>query len=160
MGSDVADLERRLAALEDERGVLDLLYRYGQAIDYGLEEEWADCFAPDGVFEMRHRKGADGVTSTSGRWDATDRRFDGHAALLDFVRHHTRAPAVYHKHVVVEPRITVTGDQATVASYFMFVHESDGEPRVGSFGRYLDRVVRGADDRWRFAERVAEIEVS
>jgi hypothetical protein len=155
-----SELERRVSALEGERGVLDLLGRYGHAIDYGLEEEWVDCFEPDGTFEMRHRTAESG-SSQSGRWDAGDRRLEGKAALLSFVERHTRAPDVFHKHVVADPRIAMDGDSATVASYFLFVmEEPGGRIAIGSFGRYRDRVVRGADGRWRFLERVAEIEVS
>ncbi|MCU1457885.1 MAG: hypothetical protein JWL73_1977, partial [Actinomycetia bacterium] len=41
----VLDLEARVARLEAERDILDLLSRYGHAIDYGLEHEWVDCFS-------------------------------------------------------------------------------------------------------------------
>ena len=41
---DVQELLRRLAALEAERAILRTLYRYGHSIDYGLEQEWVDCF--------------------------------------------------------------------------------------------------------------------
>jgi hypothetical protein len=75
---EVGGLWSRLAALEEERAILDALYRYGHAIDYGLEKEWVGCFAPAGAFEMRHRLAADGVSTSSGRWDATDRRLEGH----------------------------------------------------------------------------------
>jgi hypothetical protein len=42
----------------------------------------------------------------------------------------------------------------------MFVHDLDGRAEVGAFGRYRDRVTRGSDSRWRFVERIAEIELS
>jgi 3-phenylpropionate/cinnamic acid dioxygenase small subunit len=153
----LAALTARIEALEEQQAILDLLYRYGHAIDYGLEDEWVDCFTPDGAFDMRHRRSG---PSTSGRWESADRRLEGHEPLMRFVSAHTRAPDRYHKHVVIEPRITLDGHEATVVSYFMFVHENDGRSEVGAFGRYRDRLLRGADSRWRFVERIAEIEAS
>ena len=52
---DVQESVRRLAALEAERAILRTLYRYGHSIDYGLEQEWVDCFTEDGVFDVRRR---------------------------------------------------------------------------------------------------------
>jgi hypothetical protein len=54
---DVQELVRRLEALETERAILRTLYRYGHSIDYGLEQEWVDCFTEDGVFDVRRRVG-------------------------------------------------------------------------------------------------------
>src|SRR5439155_20560469 len=45
------ELGRRLARIEDERGVLDTLYRYGHSIDHGPDDEWLDCFTQDGVWD-------------------------------------------------------------------------------------------------------------
>jgi hypothetical protein len=154
---DHDQLAARVEALEAQQAILDLLYRYGHAIDYGLEGEWVDCFTPAGAFDMRHRFSG---PSPTGRWESVDRRLEGHEALLQFVSAHTRAPDRYHKHVVIEPRITMDGHDATVVSYFMFVHENNGRCEIGAFGRYRDRLIRGADSRWRFAERIAEIEAS
>jgi 3-phenylpropionate/cinnamic acid dioxygenase small subunit len=156
----LAALVERVEALEEQQAILDLLYRYGHAIDYGLEHAWVDCFTPDGAFDMRHRLSADIGSSPNGRWDTTDKRLEGHDSLMKFVSAHTRAPDRYHKHVVVEPRITIDGSDARVESYFMFVHEHEGRAEIGAFGRYRDRATRGADSRWRFVERIAEIEVS
>jgi 3-phenylpropionate/cinnamic acid dioxygenase small subunit len=155
--SQLAALVARVEALEEQQAILDLLYRYGHAIDYGLEGEWVDCFTPDGAFDMRHRFSG---PSAVGPWESADRRLEGHEALRRFVSAHTRAPDCYHKHVVIEPRITMGDRQAAVVSYFMFVHENDGRCEVGAFGRYRDRLVRCNDSVWRFAERIAEIEAS
>ncbi len=159
---ELQSLHRRVTALEDERAILDLLSRYGHAIDYGVEDAWVDCFTADGAFEMRHRRAPDGVSTPSGRWDGIDRRMEGHLQLLGFVSQHTRAPDRYHKHVVVDPRITLhlDGRHASVESYFMFVEELEGRCQVGSFGRYTDTLTKGHDGQWRFEERIADIEAS
>ncbi|HEV8712279.1 MAG TPA: nuclear transport factor 2 family protein [Candidatus Binatia bacterium] len=144
---DVQELVRRLEALEAERAILRTLYRYGHSIDYGLEQEWVDCFTADGVFDVRRRVGP------------ASARYEGRAALAAFIAQHTRAPGRYHKHMLMEPVISVSGDQAIVQSYFTRLDATrDGRPFIRAFGRYLDRMVKGADGIWRFTERVAEVE--
>jgi 3-phenylpropionate/cinnamic acid dioxygenase small subunit len=152
----VLDLEARVARLEAERDILDLLSRYGHAIDYGLEHEWVDCFSERGVFDMRERF-QDASRSTRPEWQLSGIRHEGRAAIAGFVSRHTRAPGRYHKHLVIEPRINVEGDRASLQSYFLFVAEAPEGVEI-AFGRYLDRVVRHDDGRWRFDERIAEIE--
>jgi hypothetical protein len=79
--------------------------------------------------------------------------------LAAFIAQHTRAPGKYHKHLLIEPAITVNEDQATVQSYFTRLDATrEGRPFIRAFGRYLDRMVKGADGVWRFKERVAEVE--
>lgn len=151
-GGDSGDSELRaqVALLMAERGVLGTLYRYGHSIDYGLEPEWLDCFAPDGAFEVRYRVAA-----------KPSRRFEGRDDLARFIAAHSRAPHRWHKHLLFEPLITVDGGRARVRSYFARLDaDGDGTPFVRAFGRYLDELVRGSDGKWRFAERIAEVEAA
>ena len=70
-----------------------------------------------------------------------------------------RAPALYAKHLLIEPRVVVTGDEASVQSYFLRVEPQDSAPtQIVASGRYLDRLIRCDDGRWRITERVAEID--
>ena len=143
-----ADLREQVALLMAERAVLDTLYRYGHSIDYGLEEDWLDCFEPDGAFDVRYRVGA-----------KPSRRHEGPDGLTAFIAAHSRAPHRWHKHLLFEPLVTVDGDRARARSYFARLDaDHDGTPFVRAFGRYLDELVRGPDGRWRFVERVAEVE--
>jgi hypothetical protein len=149
-GSDPADPElgAQVALLMAERGVLGTLYRYGHSIDYGHEEEWLDCFASDGIFDVRYRVGA-----------KPSRRFEGHDDLAGFIAAHSRAPHRWHKHLLFEPLVTIDGDRATARSYFARLDAADdGTPFVRAFGRYVDELARGADGKWRFVERIAEVE--
>jgi hypothetical protein len=82
----------------------------------------------------------------------------GHEELVRFAANHTRAPERFHKHLLVEPVIAVTGDTATASSYFVRVDDLAGVATIYAFGRYLDELVRGVDGRWRFAVRIAEVE--
>lgn len=143
-----SELRAQLALLMAERDVLGTLYRYGHSIDYGLEEEWLDCFASDGVFDVRYRVGA-----------KPSRRFKSGDDLARFIAAHSRAPHRWHKHLLFEPLITIDGDRATARSYFARLDaDEDGTPFVRAFGRYLDELARGSDGKWRFVERIAEVE--
>jgi hypothetical protein len=133
---------RRLQVLEDERAILNTLYRYAHCIDYGLQDEWVDLFTEDGVY---HRRGP-------------NIRHEGREELRKFIPTHTHAPQRYHKHVMVEPIITLNGDEATVVSYWTRLDDGPDGPYLLGFGRYHDRLVRCPDGRWRFKERAIERE--
>jgi ketosteroid isomerase-like protein len=140
-------MERRLTALEAERSILRTLHAYGHAIDAGEEARWVDCFTGDGVF-------AAWVSSPDDPWF----RVAGRAELSAFIAEHTRPPDPAHKHLVIEPLISVEGAGARCVSYFAVLMHHDGAPVLRVFGRYHDVLERGDDGRWRFAERVAEIQ--
>ena len=86
------DLEARVALLEDEQAILKNLYRYGHSIDYGDEEAWVDCFTEDGVFDVRARLS-----------HQPNRVISGRDELRAFIQRHTRAPELWHKHLLIEP---------------------------------------------------------
>jgi hypothetical protein len=136
-----AGLEDRLRLLEDERSILRTLYTYGHSIDYGYEEDFVDCWVPDGVLI----------------WPGTG-PIKGHAALRAAFRAHTHAPTAYHKHVMVEPLIRIDGARASSDCMFTRLDPFDGGPGLKSFGRYRDKLVRCEDERWRFVERSTEVE--
>jgi hypothetical protein len=144
------DVLKRLAILEDERAIMDTLYKYGHTIDYGRHAEWVDCFTPDGAFDIRFR-------------GEKQRRFDGHEALARFVANHSFPPVRYHKHFVMDPQITIEGDTAHVVSYLTRFDAvptdkpgSGMEPAIKAFGRYIDTMRRCDDGRWRFVERIGD----
>jgi ketosteroid isomerase-like protein len=139
----LADLEGRLRRLEDEQAVIGTMNRYGHALDYGDTAVFLDCFTAGGVWEAP-RVG----------------RFEGQERLAHFFAWHTHAPAKYHKHLLVEPKVSLSGDVATVVSYWVRLDTQADGPFVASFGRYLDRLERCADGVWRFSERIIEAEAS
>jgi ketosteroid isomerase-like protein len=140
----MASIEERLALLEDEREIMRTLVTYGNSLDYGNEEEWIDCWLPDGVW---HRA-------------IFPEPFEGHDAIRATFRGHTHAPSTYHKHVVVDPRIRIDGDTADVESYFARLDVADDGPYIQAFGRYVDVLHRCGDGRWRFKSRRSEIDAS
>jgi hypothetical protein len=140
----------RLQALEDERAIQQTLHQYGHSMDYGPDAEFIDCFTPEGVWDVRMRK------SPAGSF-----RCRGHPEIAQSLAGQTemRAPAVSAKHLVMNPQIAVTGDEAAVRSYFLRVEPRDNGPtEIVASGRYLDHLVRCADGHWRFTERIAEID--
>jgi 3-phenylpropionate/cinnamic acid dioxygenase small subunit len=153
-----AQVESRLARLENLEAIRDLLHRYAHAIDYGLEKDWVDCFTQEGRFVFKFQPGKSPYSGPEPEGGAVF-AFDGHAQLAQFIHRHSRAPDVYHKHLMVEPRIDLQRDTARVSSYFVLVLEMEDRSReVFTFGRYLDVMERGNDGRWRFRERIAEVE--
>ena len=141
------DLAARVALLEDERAIVRTLHAYAHAIDYGDEEAWVSCFSEDGVFDIRGRAPHQPTRLITGRDE-----------LRRFIARHTRAPELWHKHLLVEPLIQVDGRTATCSSYLAVVMEHEGRPVLRVFGRYRDRLVKEDDGVWRFAERIADIE--
>jgi hypothetical protein len=137
----MARLEERVAAIEAREAILETLYTYGHALDYGYEEEFLDCWAPEGTL----------------RWQGHP-AYAGRDVLRKAFRWHTHAPDAYHKHLLVEPRIRIAGDRATCDSYFARLDDSPEGPVLRSFGRYRDVLVRCDDGRWRFEDRRHEAE--
>ncbi len=133
-------LEQRVQALEDERSILDTLYAYGHSLDYGIRDEWLDVWTEDAVLVWPH-------------WT-----FTGPTEIGTAFDDHSHAPEAFHKHLLIEPRVVLDGDRASVVSYFARLNDSPTGPIVRSFGRYLDQVVRCSDGRWRIAQRLTERE--
>jgi ketosteroid isomerase-like protein len=145
----LAGLEARLSTVEDESAILKTLHRMAITIDYGDHATWLDCFTTDIVFEMVEVSETDRVVRV---------RHEGRDALAAFIPGHTHAPAHFHKHLVSDPLIKVSGDTASCTSYLTRVDKGPDGPFLWSFGRYLDSFARGEDNRWRVARRTIEVE--
>lgn len=147
---DIAALAARLQQLEDERSILQTLYQYGHAMDYGPDADFVSCFADDGVWEIRMRRNPQGGFTCKGRSE-----IEASLALQSSVR----VPSLYAKHLLVEPRISISGDTAAAFSYFIRVEPKDDLPtQIVASGRYIDHLRRCDDGHWRFEHRVAEID--
>ena len=133
----------------DEAAVLSLLGRYCHAMDGEDLAAVLDCFAEDGVFAY-YALGANEPLL----------RYQGHAEIAAwFADHRAKTPLGAMTHVTVNPSIEVAGMEATVASTYVSLRARDGGIVVGSTGRYADRAVRGADGRWRLAERISHADM-
>jgi hypothetical protein len=141
----MSTIEERLQRLEDERAILRTLYLYSHGIDYDLEAQWLDCFTDDACLYWPGQEPCQGLE-----------------AIAEAFRAHPHAPASWMKHFVALPVIEIDGDSARVNSYYQRVvgepWAPEGDPKMASFGRYEDVLVRGDDNRWRFKERRAHNE--
>jgi ketosteroid isomerase-like protein len=145
--TNTASVEARLAALEDKRDILRTLHSYAHCLDYGDEAGFIDCFTEDAFLG----------------WSIVPGGLKGHARLREGFHQHTHAPQALHKHMLAEPRITLEGDRAKVHSMFFRLDpykSSNSAPEIYAFGRYIDRLVRCKDGRWRFIERLVEKEAA
>jgi hypothetical protein len=139
----------RVDRLEAEHAIERTLYSYGLALDYGDRDLFLDCFTPDADYVVDMR------INTAGSFT-----FRGHAELTAYFDGHTHAPDAWHKHITTNSLITVDGGTASATSYFIRVDAGpeSGPATVLASGRYLDRLVRDAADRWRIRSRRAEVE--
>lgn len=142
------DMAAALAGLLAERSITATLYRYGEALDLGDRDEFIDCFTADSHYQVDMLCGSTAPIV-----------FDGHEQLTGYFDSHTHAPEASHKHLTVNPLITVEGDEADVRSNFIRVDSPQAGPAVVlAAGRYVDRFQRGADGRWRISSRRAMVD--
>ena len=79
------------------RAIVATLYRYGDALDHG------DRDRVPRLLHVRRRVRGQGPGSTR----PGDSRFVGHEQLRGYFDGHTHAPVAFHKHVTVNPLVTV-----------------------------------------------------
>lgn len=143
-------LTERVTRLEDERAILDTLHRYGQAADAGDAEIWSSLFTEDGAFSASDRGGRQLF------------RRQGRPALAEWLRSFRANETRITKHVVLAPVIEIDGARAVVTSYLTRLSENAADPYGPPFvllmGRYRDKMVKGADGKWRFEERATQVE--
>lgn len=122
----IAELERRVAQLEDHLAVLQLLGAYGPLVDAGRAEEVAALWEPDGTYD----------------YDADAPALEGHEQIVAMVRSQAHQGLLREGcgHVIGPPLVHVDGDAAVATCYSLLVrHESEG-------GGY--RVARLSANRW------------
>ena len=145
----IADLERRISELENERAVRDILTRFGYVMDFGGIDEFVDLFTPDGAIDIS--MGASyGEHAVSERWEGVDR-------LREFlVDPEGRWDKTWYGNVMHVQgnnlEITITGDQALATGYALSLLSRDGSLSIigASANRWHLQKVRG---RWRVQER-------
>ena len=140
--STLADLERRIAELEDQAAIRDLVYRYTENIHARREHDNARLFTPDAVFELRH---ADPEQPGESKLRI---RHEGAAAIAGSFED-TAGKGVRIWPMIHNLRIAVAGDEASSTCVMISANFPHGTRFIGE---YRDRYRRTADG-WRFAAR-------
>lgn len=136
----IAALERRVAQLEDQLGVLQVTSAYGPLVDAGLAEEVAALWEPDGTYD----------------YDTDARPLRGREAIAAMVRSDAHQRFIHEGcgHVVGPPTIHVDGDEATATCYSLLVRRDvDGSGyRVARLSANRWELRRG-EHGWRVTRR-------
>ncbi|TFV64316.1 nuclear transport factor 2 family protein [Geodermatophilus sp. DF01-2] len=144
MSADVAgrlaELERRLQQLEDERAVAQVIAAYGPLVDGGDADRVAALWAPEGVY------------------DVDELLMTGRAEITAMVRStaHQNWIAGGCAHVVGPPHVTVTGDEAVAVCHSLMVVHDEGRFVVRRATANRWRLHRGAEG-WQVAERTNRV---
>ncbi len=128
------------AVLLDRQEILDLMYRYGMAVDRRDEALYRSVFTPDARIDYTDSGGIVDDLDTVTAW------------LLEAL-----APFAGLQHNMTNHFLDLDGDAARACTYFVAHHtvalDADHESLLTVGGFYQDRLVRTADG-WRIAERV------
>jgi ketosteroid isomerase-like protein len=124
----------------DKAAIHELLARYCHNADYNPPAHMREMFTADGVFEV----------------PAMNLHFTGIDAIVGFFTASREADSSA-RHVISNVVVEGAGDQATSSAYLQVLGLKDGQATPLAFGRYIDRLSRGADGRWRLAHRRVEI---
>jgi hypothetical protein len=133
-------LETRVAALDDQVQLYQLMSSYGPLVDGGDAEGAAALWVEDGVYDW----GGGEMARASGKvTEGAEGAAFGRDAIADMVRgaYHQRIIHEGAGHVLGLPHVVLDGDTATAISYSR-LYRYDGE----NF-----RVWRVAANRWEFA---------
>ncbi|KUI40546.1 hypothetical protein AU198_12400 [Mycobacterium sp. GA-1199] len=134
--TELVDLERRLARIEDEREIERLIASYGPLVDAGEADAAADLWADDGSYDVEgwHMAGREEVAAMV--------RSGAHQGLIRRGCCHFLGPAV----------VTVDGDDAVAVCESLLVTRHDDGFTVSRAGANHFRLRRG-DGRWVIVER-------
>jgi SnoaL-like domain len=138
-------VEDRLRALEDRAEIRELIQTYRRHLDARDLTAYGLLFAADGEWlgGTGYGKSPAGIT----------------AMLTERLPGNTSDSGQASWHLVSEPEILLTGDQATGDVTWALVARDDSDaPTLRLLGHYQDTYVR-EDGRWRFKRRVAHTDI-
>jgi hypothetical protein len=136
----VAALAARVRTLEDQIEIMQLVARYGPAVDSGSGEEAASLWTDDGIFDA-----------------VPQRRMQGHDEIVGMVHGDGHQSLIHNGcgHVLTVPHIEVDGEEATGRSYALNIRWDADSDRfwVARVSANTWRWVRTSGG-WRIAERI------
>ena len=163
---DVAKLAAELDQMRAKDAIVALLYDYCHELDYLRPSEVVALFTPDAELDIRMDNAvvAEGTSYDRG---VVHRGQDQINAFYRAITvRDSSYPAPYH-HLVINPRVVVSGDAASAESTMVVVdndptdkrpHIMNGRPDITGYGRYSDKLVRTPAGDWKIAYRLIEVE--
>ncbi|WP_409427729.1 nuclear transport factor 2 family protein [Mycobacterium sp. SMC-11] len=139
----LAELERRLQQIEDERAIERLIASYGPLVDAGDPESTAALWQHDGVYDVEN-------WLMNGREDiAAMVRSRGHQDLIARGCTHFLGPAV----------VTVNGDEAVAVCESTLLVKQGNQFRVARGGANYFHLKRaaGSPGQWQIAKRITRM---
>ena len=121
----------------EKLAIQDLLARYAHAIDDLDPEAWAQCFTPDGVFQV-------------GSW-----AMRGQATLREYGKVHVRE--IRCRHMTGNFLYKINGNEATGQASVLATLATPSGYKIFGQGRYVDRLVKQAG-QWRIAYRHVDLD--
>lgn len=138
MTDRLAELEARLARIEDERAIERMIASYGPLADAGEAEATAQLWAVDGAYEV------EGWSMNSRADVAAMVRSDAHQGLIAGGSAHFLGPAV----------VTVDADDAVAVCESLMVVRHDKKYLVARAGVHHFQLCR-LDGRWQIIRRIS-----
>jgi uncharacterized protein (TIGR02246 family) len=117
---------------DDRDAIFDISVKYAHYLDANDVDRFVELFTEEGEFV--------GSTST----------IRGRAELRAFVEKRKSGPSYQGRHIVVNPLIEITNDDATMRSYFLF---SQGNPPALLNAGVFEDSLRRVDGVWRITRR-------
>ena len=156
--AEPAQIEARLASLEDHVRIEQLLMRYAAALNTRDADTYVSLFTPDATFELRRAiEEPPFLGPFRGREALRKQWFPDGAGAADASG---RRPFGPMRHVTTNYEIDVRGETATVRAFFIEVVSNGPNippgskpPTIHAMGRYEDELVK-QDGQWLFARRV------
>jgi hypothetical protein len=145
-------LEARLAALEDQIAIYQLMSSYGPLVDSGDAEATSRLWVEDGIYDWGGGGSPDpDAPVREGEAGAAFSR----AAIADMVRgpYHQQIIEGGSGHVIGMPHIVLDGDRATATSYSRLYRFEGGGFRVWRVGANRWEFTRTAAG-WRVTSRI------
>ncbi len=131
----------------------DLYAEYARLLDDGPLEAWPDLFTAESLYLVIPRENHDaGLPLAVMRCESRGMLRDRVRAVRETIMYEPR----YLRHHItqIRPEPAPTGSEMRVTAHYTVVEVLQDElPRILSVGRYLDVVVRDAEDHLRFAEK-------
>jgi hypothetical protein len=146
------DVDARLAALEDQRAIHELVVgTYPRALDEGRIADYATLFTTDGELIMGDitLKGPVAIEE----FLSTPGVFDERPEPGEEPKPPSPLPTPYEvPHIISNPSYTITGDTAVGGAYWTEVKMEEGQSQVTFMGHYKD-TLRKVDGQWKFSRR-------